>query len=178
MSRRDDAKLVHRLNEGLAQLWYGPIPPEPGGKFVDAITDELARVTGRFIGWFEFGYEPTLYDDGRRRSRAAASTVAEAWNRAKRWKRLAMYEDARGRRWVQRESFREQLRMVIKIEVVDTGTTRVMNMRNEDRSFQYVSSNGALLARLNGAKVAFFNATVNRDVESVEVEERIPDQSW
>lgn len=147
-----------KLIPGVALLWHR-------GEWVDAIVDEVARETCRFIEWDQEVVRkvPAMRLKFTRR-------VAPG--------RVAVYEDANGRRWKQRviNEPAEAISMVVKVEIPKDGPSAVIT--NKDKSIaMHAPISRVLLARMGGRAVKFFNAKVSDGV--VELEEAADDsKGW
>lgn len=154
-----------KLTPGVALLWHRE-RWATRGKWVDAVTDELAVETASFLGWI----------DARAKVSAEPRTHAEGGPRIYAFKkpmrsRMAVFVDANGRRWAQKDETRQGVNMIVKVTVTDAG----VEVRNKDGSLKYLAPlSSPMLARLRGANVAFFNAVVEKDV--IEIDERITDE--
>lgn len=152
-----------KLLPGLAELYH-----RQGDRYawVDAITDEVARETGKFVGWEGGTNNLTIYVRSKRGDVAIG--------------RLALYCDALGRKWRQRE-FRERGMgrvMIVKVELPEDGTPQTSAfISNEDKSLQtYTGLTAPLIARMMGKKKRYFHASLTSGV--IEIEDAAKDQPW
>lgn len=144
------------LTEGVARLLYN-------GKWVDAITDQLARETAKFVEWTDGAgtlVRPRRYE------------IAHGLGH----ERVAEYEDALGRRWRQLSFVRRGIvePMIVKVYWSDP---QHITIENQDKSLSMLQApSGPLVARLNGKGMRFFNAEVSNGI--VELGEVVADQKW
>jgi hypothetical protein len=156
-----------KLTAGVALLWHE-------GVWVDAITDEVARETGRFTHWQD-GYpaKPILVVGDR------ALKAKKLGVRSVDWSRLANYEDTRGRKWMQRSFWRRGIMvpMIVKVEMQRDSKADVVMISNQDGSLRMtVSPTAPLLARMQGQTKRYFDAEVVPS--AIELGELKPDQGW
>ncbi len=134
-----------KLTEGLALLWHD-------GRWVEAVTDETARATAKFVRW----------------ENTPKGTPVRVVPRTSMVERLgaAHYEDARGRKWVQRVYQRRGIMrgMIVKVELQSDAKAHVCMISNKDGSLRMtVSPTSPLLARMQGTTKRFFVAEVGGD---------------
>lgn len=159
--------ITPKLTEGIALLLHE-------GKWVDAITDVLARDTGTFTHWQD-GYPAKPHVVVSRGATKTKSLLVSPID----WSRLANYEDARGRKWMQRAFWRRGIMapMIVKVEMQSDAAADVIMISNKDGSLRMtVSPSAPLLARMQGQSKRYFDAEVSPSV--IELGERKPDQDW
>lgn len=163
-----------KLEVGFAHLKHD-------GRWCDAVTDELARETARFLGWDRGASGVVNRPLVRTRKSAAAArrniekpVPTRARNDEWQWPEmmLAVYEDANGRRWRQVVFARRGIMAGMDVKVEVQGSQILIT--NRDGSFRLaVTATAPLLGRLNGKPTRFFRADVGGGVvelgETIEV---------
>ncbi len=132
-----------KLAEGIALLRYK-------NQWVEALTDEAARATAKFVRW----------------EHTPSGTPVRVVPRTSMIERMGMahYEDALGRKWVQRVYRRRGIMrgMIVKVELQSDAKAHVCMISNKDGSlWMTVAPTSPLLARMNKKAMRFFNAEVS-----------------
>lgn len=155
-----------KLAIGVAQLLHD-------GKWVDALTDEVARETARFTAWENIKRGDEVNARARTyKDRRLGNTILDSVL-------IGHFEDASGRKWRQHVHWRRgiMLPMIVKVELQIDAKAHVCMISNQDGSLRMtIMATTPLIARMLGKTKRFFDAEVSPT--AIELGEWQVDQDW
>lgn len=149
--------MIPKLAEGVALLLYK-------GQWLEAMTDEVARETARFLRW-ENGINGQMASLARVNKTQQPRVRMRVRRSPLQKSGIAVYEDGRGRMWKQR-FFRERgimQPMIVLVQLLHNQS--VCLITNRDGSLKMtVAPTSPLLARMQGRRERYFDAELEEGV--------------